>query len=50
MKKEYHLKYIDHTEFKKLYEEWAAKGKPKGNRTNLAESPLYSLRQEQAFM
>ena len=31
MKKEYHLKYIDHTEFKKLYEEWAAKGKPKGN-------------------
>lgn len=25
MKKEYHLKYIDHTEFKKLYKEWAAK-------------------------
>lgn len=35
MKKEYHLKYIDHTEFKKLYEEWTAKGKPKGN------NPLY---------
>lgn len=35
MKKEYHLKYIDQTEFKKLYEEWAVKGKPKGN------NPLY---------
>ena len=35
MKKEHYLKYIDSTEFKKLYEEWAAKGKPKGN------NPLY---------
>ena len=35
MKKEYYLKYIDPAEFKKLYEEWAAKGKPKGN------NPLY---------
>ena len=31
MKKEHYLKYIDSTEFKKLYEEWVAKGKPKGN-------------------
>lgn len=35
MKKEYYIKYIDPDEFKKLYEEWAAKGKPKGN------NPLY---------
>lgn len=35
MKKEYYIKYIEPTEFKKLYEEWAAKGKPKGN------NPLY---------
>ena len=35
MKKEYYIKYINPDEFKKLYEEWAAKGKPKGN------NPLY---------
>ena len=35
MKKEYYIKYIDPDEFKKLYEEWTAKGKPKGN------NPLY---------
>ena len=35
MKKDEYLKYINPDEFIKLYEEWAAKGKPKGN------NPLY---------
>ena len=31
MKKDFYLKYIEPEEFKKLYEEWAEKGKPTGN-------------------
>lgn len=35
MRKDEYLKYINPDDFRKLYEEWAAKGKPKGN------NPLY---------
>ena len=31
MRKDEYLKYIDPSEFAALYNEWAAKGKPKGN-------------------
>lgn len=31
MRKEYYLKYLDPKEFEALYNEWASKGKPKGN-------------------
>lgn len=36
MKKADYLKYLDPKEFAQLYEEWKAKGKPKGN------DPLYT--------
>lgn len=35
MKKAEYLKYVDPDDFRKLYEEWAAAGKPQGN------DPLY---------
>lgn len=35
MKKSDYLKYVDPDDFRKLYEEWAKKGKPTGN------DPLY---------